>query len=56
MTAEDQARAKDAILFLIDLFKRRGVAEGCEPDYDGGSCAGDLRYMAKSLKLDLGDV
>lgn len=56
MTAEDQEKVRAAIQFLIELLKKRGVEDGCEPDYDGGSYASDLRFLAKFLEVDLSDM
>jgi hypothetical protein len=56
MTAEDKKKARDAIIFLVEILKRRGIEDGCALDYTGGSSADDLRFLGKMLELDLGDV
>lgn len=52
-TREEYLKALEAVAFLIDFLKRRGVAEGFEPDYDGGSYASDLRGLKNVLERDL---
>ena len=49
---EEYVKAQDAITLLLDFLKRRGVAEGFDPDYDGGSYADDLRGLRKTLQRD----
>lgn len=46
---EDYKEAKRAIAFLVDFLKRKGVADGLDADYDGGSYADDLRGLQRVL-------
>lgn len=49
----EQVKAIEALEYLLDFLKRRGVEMGCEPDYDGGSSGDDLRFLRIMLQKDL---
>lgn len=53
MTRAETKKALEAIAFLIDFMKRRGMEKGCDPDYDGGSYADDLRGLARTLEAGI---
>lgn len=49
----EKREASSWISRMIDVLIKRGISEGCDEDYTGGSYADDLRYLAKHLEIEL---